>query len=225
MRARGLVAGWVVVIAFAVLLVIAGISGARQQDRIDRSVATPVAADQFIEAWEASRTGTFVAYGTFERRSEVTGSRIASEDVLAQRPPQRLHRQLGGIEGRDDDRLLVCPALPSEEDGRDAAGACELGDAGGATYAASVAGEVAGLHTIVGGADPLYTVRRDDDGCFALDQTRVDPRAPFGHRARFCFDAATGAPSASRVEYDGGIVEVLVVTEIRAEVTDTDLRP
>jgi hypothetical protein len=224
MRSRGLVAGWALVGAFALLLVAAGISGARQQHRIDRSVAPPSAADQLLDAWEASRTGTFVASGTFERRSEVTGSLIASEDVLAQRPPQRRHRQLGGVEGRDDDRLLVCPALPTEE-GEESAGACELGEAGGPSYAESVAAEVAGLQTIVGGADPLYTVRRDAQGCFALEQTRVDPRAPFGRRARFCFDGATGAPTASRVEYEGGIVEVLVVTDIRSEVTDADLQP
>lgn len=223
MRARGgLVAGWVAVVAFALLLAVVGIEGARQQGRIDRSIPT---ADRFIAAWETSRTATFLTSGTFERRSKVTGSRIASEDVLAQRPPQRLHRQLGGIEGRDDDRLLVCPAVPDDEGGGDVAATCELGEPGGPTYAESVVAEVTGLRTLVGGADPLYTVGLDADGCFALDQTRVEPRAPFGRRARFCFDAATGAPAASRVEYDGGIVEVLVVTEIRAEVTDADLRP
>jgi hypothetical protein len=222
MRARrGIVVGWLVVVAYATLLVGAGIQGAGDQDRIDRSGEPVGAVNRFIAAWEASREGTFVASGTFERRSEVTGSRIGSEDVLAQRPPRRLHRQLGGVEGRDDDRLIVCPAP--------AAGAaeepCTLGEPGGPTYADSVAREIAGLHSIIGGANPVYTVQADGTDCFALAQVRVEPRAPFGRRARFCFDAATGAPSANRVEYDGGIVEVLIVTEIRPDVTDADLRP
>jgi hypothetical protein len=54
---------------------------------------------------------------------------------------------------------------------------------------------------------------------------RVEPRAPFGQEARFCFDEATGAPSNSRVVYEGGIVEVVAVTDIRTDVADADLQP
>lgn len=214
--------GWMVVVGYALVLVIAAVGGARQQDRIERAPRPTSADERFVSAWERSRLATFVASGTFERRSTVTGARVASADVVAQRPPRRLHRQLGGVAGRDDDRLIVCPATPGG-DGR--AAACRLGAPGGPTYRESVAAEVDALGSLVGGPDALYTVRVTASGCFALEQQRVEPRAPFGVRSRFCFDSATGAPSGSRVEYDGGIVEVVAVTDIRSEATEADLAP
>lgn len=223
MRARrGVIVGWLVVALYAAALVVVGVTttdGAlRPGDRPDDGAA----ATDLIDAWERSRTATFVRLGSFERRSDVTGAAIASEDVFAQRPPQRLHRQLGGVDGRDDDRLVVCPARPAGDD----ASACYLGEPGGDTYEEDLAAELAGLHSILEGATPLYAVARADrDGCFDLAQQRSDPRAPFGIEAQFCFDADTGAPTNSRVRYEGGIVEVLAVTEIRSEVTDDDLRP
>lgn len=223
MRARsGILVGWVAVIAYAVLLVVAGVDGAHQQGRVERHAASTRAADRFVAAWERSRTATFLTVGTFERSSPITGARIASQDIVAQRPPRRLHRQLGGVEGRDDDRLVVCPAAPQ---GTDGSAPCHLGEAAGTTYAESVMVEVDALGTMVSGSDPLYAVDEVEAGCFTLKQTRVEPRAPFGIRARFCFDEGTGAPSATRVEYDGGIVEVFAAREIRAHVGDADLQP
>lgn len=223
MRARrGVVLGWVVVAAYATALVLVAVTTTdgtlRPGDRPDDGLA----AERLIDAWERSRTATFLRSATFERRSEVTGAVISSEDVLAQRPPQRIHRQLGGVDGRDDDRLVVCPAPPAGETG----GVCQLGEPGGPTYAEDVADELAGLRSILRGDDPLYAVAEgDEEGCFELAQLRSDPRAPFGTEAQFCFDAATGAPSNSRVGYGGGIVEVVTVTEIETVVTDGDLRP
>jgi hypothetical protein len=88
-----------------------------------------------------------------------------------------------------------------------------------------VANEVAGLRSLTQGPDLLYAVTAERTGCFHLELVRADPRAPFGIDASFCFDAATGAPSRSRVRYAGGIEEVVVVTDIRTEVTDADLAP
>lgn len=223
MRARrGVVVGWLVVGLYAAALMLIAMTTTdgdlRPGDRPDDGTAT----EELIEAWERSRSATFLRSGTFERRSDVTGAAIASEDVLAQRPPRRLHRQLGGVDGRDDDRIIVCPAPPAGED----EGECRLGGRGGPTYAEDVTAELAGLHSILEGPAPLYAVARArEEGCFELAQLRSDPRAPFGTEARFCFDAATGAPVDSRVRYEGGIVEVVAVTEIRAEVTDGDLQP
>jgi hypothetical protein len=223
MRARrGLVVGWLVVGCYAAALVTATVTTEdgelRPGDRPDDGAA---AAD-FVEAWERSRTATFVRTGTFERRSDITGSAISSEDVLAQRPPQRLHRQLGGIDGRDDRRLLTCPSAPEGEP----RGECTLAPPAGPTYAEDVATEVAALGTLVAGETPVYAVGRTPvDGCFDLVQLRVEPRAPFGREARFCFDDATGAPTNSRVAYEGGIVEVVVVTDLRGDITDEDLEP
>ena len=223
MRARrGLIVGWVVVGCYAAALVAATVTtdhtALRPGDRPDDGAA----AAAFIDAWERGRNATFLRTGTYERRSDVTGSAISSEDVLAQRPPRRLHRQLGGIDGRDDRRTLSCPSTPSGDPPAD----CTLGDPGGPSYAEDVEREVAALQTLLGGPTPVYAVGAGPEpGCYELVLLRVEPRAPFGREARFCFDAATGAPTNSRVAYEGGIVEVIAVTELRGEVSDAELEP
>jgi hypothetical protein len=217
-----MVIGWVLVGCYATALVVATVTTHDGALRPGQRADDGAAAADFVDAWERARTATFVRTGTFERRSAVTGSSISSEDVLAQRPPQRLHRQLGGVDGRDDRRTVTCPTPP---EGSPAA-ACTLGDPSGPSYDDDVASEVAALRTLVGGEAPVYAVGRGGDaGCYELVQRRVEPRAPFGQEARFCFDAATGAPTNSRVAYEGGIVEVVAVTDVRADVTDTDLEP
>ncbi|MFP5256640.1 MAG: hypothetical protein ACLGI8_12430 [Acidimicrobiia bacterium] len=223
MRARsGPVLGRLAIVAWVGLLAVTAMAEIRAPDR-DRSGADPgpEAADALVDAWARSRRATFVTTGTYERRSDVTGAAVASEDVVAQRPPRRLHRQLGGVNGRDDDRLLVCPAPPPGEN----PAPCRLGPAGGPTYEESVEREVEGLRSILLGPDPLYAVARGEPGCFRLDLRRPDPRAPFGIEASFCFDPATGAPTGSRVRHEGGVEEVVVVTDVRTEVTDADLEP
>lgn len=221
MRAhRGRLVGWIAVASYAALIGAVTVAALGHRD-LDRSADPQAAAVELITAWERSRTATFVATGTFERRSSVTGAVLTSEDVVAQRPPERLHRQLGGVDGRVDDRLLVCPGAPPESD----PAPCQLGEPGGPTYAESVDDELAGLRSLLLGDEPLYSVDVVDEGCFSLTQERVDPRAPFGVAARLCFDPATGAPSARRITFEGGITETLVVTDIRSEVADADLRP
>jgi hypothetical protein len=99
-----------------------------------------------------------------------------------------------------------------------------MGDPGGMTYDESVQAEVAGLRSLLG-TDPVYGVAEVEEGCFALAQVRSEPRAPFGVEARICFDDHTGAPIDSRVEYAGGIIEVIAVAELRSGVDDADLEP
>lgn len=217
-----MVAGWTVVAAFAAALVAVSWVEVAAPD-VERAEGGDFdASEQFARAWERSRTGTFVAVGVYRRTSEVTGATIRSDDVVAQRPPRRLHRQLGGVEGRDDDRSIVCPAPPEGSEEREP---CRLGPSAGETYLQSVEREVAGVRSLTTGPAPLYDVREDDDGCFSLVLERADPRAPFGVRARFCFDRATGAVRESTVRHEGGIVEVVSVTSIRATVTAADLDP
>lgn len=214
--------GWIVVGLYAAALAlvtiqeVSGDASHPQADGIDP-------AEAFAVAWEDFRQATFVATGTYERRSEVTGAVLSSEDVVAQRPPRRLHRQLGGVDGRDDDRLIVCPAPPADEAER--VEPCRLGPPSGVTYAESVEREVAGLRSLTQGRSPLYRVTQPEPGCFALELLRIDPRAPFGVDASFCFASDTGALVARRVRHEGGIVEVLTVTSVRTEVTDADLEP
>jgi hypothetical protein len=223
MRARrGLFLGWLVVGGYAAALVLAVVTTRDGELRPGDRGGDAAAADDLIEAWERSRTATFVRIGTFERRSEDTGSAITSEDVLAQRPPRRIHRQLGGVDGRDDRRTVLCPAPSVGSDPPP----CTFGEPEGPTYDEDVHAEVDGLRSLVTGPSPVYAVGRGAAaGCFELAQLRVEPRAPFGIRAHLCFDDATGAPTDSRVEYAGGIIEVIAVTGVRAEVTDADLQP
>jgi hypothetical protein len=213
--------GWLLVGCYAALLLVAVVTtedtdlppGARPDDG--------AVAEDFIASWERAGNATFLRTGTFERRSQVTGSAISSEDVLVQRPPQRLHRQLGGVSGRDDRRLLVCPSAPAGAPENE----CSLGDPTGPTYAEDLAAEVAALQTLLTGSTALYAVGAAEAGCFDLVQVRVEPRAPFGREAHFCFDPATGAPTNSRVSYEGGIVEVIAVTDLQGDVADDDLQP
>lgn len=224
MRARrGLVIGWLVVGAYALLLgTVAGLAVLDEPAPRPGPATAEARAEAFIAAWARSRTATFVTVGVYERRSTVSGASIRSEDVVAQRPPTRVHRQLGGIEGRDDDRAILCPALPA---GSDAEPHCRLGAPGGPTYSESVRQEVEGLTSLLLGPDPLYRVQLGDPGCFELEQARTDPRAPFGIAATFCFDRSTGAPAGSRVRHEGGVEETVVITTIRSTVTDRDLEP
>jgi len=218
---RGLIVGWVVVVLYAASLLL--VAATTSDGRLRPGDREPSASDveAFIRAWERSREATFLRTGTFERRSDATGATISSEDVLAQRPPQRLHRQLGGVDGRDDRRVIVCPSTPGDDDPAE----CTFGDPAGPSYAEDVAGEVAGLRSLLEGDAPVYAVERLDDGCFELAQLRTEPRAPFGIDARFCFDGETGAPTDSRVRYAGDIVEVVAVTGLTGTVQDADLRP
>jgi hypothetical protein len=223
MRARrGLIFGWVIVVLYAAAIVVALVATSDGDRGHGEPAGDEDAATAFVDAWERSRQATFVRTGTFERRSEITDAAITSEDELAQRPPRRLHRQLGGVDGRDDRRTIVCPAEPGG-DGDPAE--CHLGDPAGASYDEDVAAEVAALRTLVEGASPVYSVSRAGDGCFGLEQVRPEPRAPFGVEAQLCFDDATGAPTDSRVRYAGGIVEVIAVTDLTGSVDDADLEP
>lgn len=213
--------GWMAVAAYAALLAWSSISALGSNASAPSSGANGEAAEQFIAAWERSREATFVTIGTYERRSGVSGATLTSEDIVVQRPPQRLHRQLGGVDGVDDDRLVLCPAPPEGDEER--AAPCQAGGPSGVSYAERVRTEVEGLRSILGGEEPLYSVTSPSPGCFELVQRRIDPRAPFGVRSSFCFDGASGAVRLSRVRHEGGIAETVVVTAIRTEVSDADL--
>ena len=211
--------GWGALGLWVVLLVVVAVGSLDEHGRVERPPAR-TADDRFVAAWKRSREATYYAKGTFERHSDLTGSSIGSEDVVAQDPPRRLHRQMGGIEGRFDDRVLVCPSAPGPDDPP-----CQLGDPGGRTYAEDVAAEVASLRTLVEGARRVYSVRDAGPGCFALDQRRSAAGVPFGVRSRYCFDDATGALVEATVTYAGGIDEHLLVRDLRSEVREADFVP
>ena len=211
-----------VVLAYAAALVATTVTTRDAELRPGDRGRDSDAAAELVVAWARSLHATFLRTGTFERRSESTGAVISSEDVLAQRPPRRLHRQLGGVDGRDDRRAILCPSTP---EGVSEPLACSFTGPTLPSYDEDADAEVAGLRSLVEGRTPVYAVARAGSGCFELAQLRVEPRAPFGVAARFCFDEATGAPIDSRVRYSGGIVEVVAVVGLTGDVRDEDLEP
>lgn len=99
--ARGTIAGVVAGCAIAVALVATG------------TLRIPVLRDQrdastdFLRAWERSRRGTFVVESDFRRRL-ADGRTLYSVSKLAQRPPDRLIRQFGGLDGVINGHPVVC---------------------------------------------------------------------------------------------------------------------
>ena len=79
------------------------------------------------------------------------------------------------------------------------------------------------LRHLVSGDHPAYTVTRADAGCFELTLGYVYPSPPYGLSARFCFDAATGAPMQVRVDQGEGVVDDTVTTSVRTDVGPADL--
>ena len=144
--------------------------------------------------------------------------------MLAQRPPQRLHRQLGGVSTVATTSACSCararPRSTAENE-------CSLGEPTGPTYEEDLASEVAALGTLFEGPSPVYSVAASAES--RLLRPRPAPgraRAPgWGRRRPSASIAATGAPTNSRVAYEGGIVEVVAVTGLRGEVSDDDLEP
>lgn len=174
-------------------------------------------AEDLVDAWERSRTATYHATGTF-RRTGPGGAELSVDVELAQRPPDRLHRQFGEVTGRRGDRPLQCPAPIGEEPL-----ACRLGPPDGG-FQEAVAEEVAAFRRLVTGPEPLYEVAPGREGCWRMARTRPDPRGGFGLEAAICFDAATGAIRSVTVDH-GEVDERTAYDRIDPEVTDADLEP
>jgi hypothetical protein len=176
------------------------------------------AAEAFVEAWERSRTGTFVVRSQFHRET-ARGGELDSEVVLVQRPPDYLLRQFGSVEGRLDGRLVGCDPDP------DGQTVCRpTGERSETSYDETVAGEVETFQQyFFEDAHPLYRVERADEGCFDLTLTRLLPSPPYGNEARFCFDEDTGARTFARIVRDEG-TDVTEAVEIRTDVRETDFQ-
>lgn len=171
------------------------------------------ASIEFLNAWARSRTTTYAAEGVFTRTLD--GEPALEADVrTAQRPPDRLEVLPGSASGRSQGRRLACAAVEGGEL------SCRLGrDVG--PYEEAVAREVLSLRQEVVGEDRRYDVTADGD-CFVLTLVRSGTGAPYGTRAEFCFDPASGALTSSRVER-GRAVDTVEMGPIRTEVTDEEL--
>jgi hypothetical protein len=178
---------------------------------------TRAAASAFVAAWQRSRLGTWAEVLQFDRRLP-DGKHLRYEIRQAQRPPDRLRVGGGTVDARRGDQLLACATGQQEQ--------LVCRDAGAAPdYRVEVDREVAILRDEVLAATPVYAVRARGAGCFDLRLLRTELLVqPYGLRARFCFDAATGAPTRQEVRRKTG-VDVQTALVVRGQVTAADLAP
>src|SRR5438874_2050206 len=169
-----------------------------------------------LTAWRRSRQTTWFVRMRLERRT-ARGALLDTELRIAQRPPDRLTTGLGSVDGTVHGRRVSCSAGVS--------GVLRCRDIGAAPrYDSEVQRDVDLLRGYITGARRLYAARRDGGSCFRLTLVAVLPSPPYGRDARFCFDRATGAPTAVEVHRDEGS-DVERALEVRAQVTDADLTP
>lgn len=174
---------------------------------------TPEAADAFVAAWERSRTSTYLS-ASLLRRTISTSVTLELPIVVAQRPPDRVVSSGGSVEGSVGGLGQVCD---EQLDGM--LRCAPPGDA--VDEEERVAAEVATLRGYFEGDRPVYRVAQEDD-CFALRLVAAIQAPPYGQRAAFCFDAASGAPRLQRIERSDSTDEVTLVS-VRTDVTDEDL--
>jgi hypothetical protein len=74
------------------------------------------------------------------------------------------------------------------------------------------------------GSGRIYDVSRTNASCFQLRLRLPFPAPPYGRRASYCFDAATGAPTLIEIERIEGRDRQQAVS-VSAQVDDADLAP
>jgi hypothetical protein len=171
------------------------------------------AADAFVEAWERSRTETYLS-GSLLRRTLSNSTVLELPIVVAQRPPDRVVSTGGAVQGSVDGENQVC------DEQLDGLVRCRsIGDA--EDYDASVESDVATLQGYFTGPTPVYRVSQEGQ-CFNLRLTAAIQAPPYGQNARFCFDEVSGAPSLQLIERLEGTDEVTLVS-VRTDVSDADI--
>jgi len=169
---------------------------------------------EFMAAYSRSRTSTYRMESSFKREMR-TGAVLESAREVTQRMPDRLVRQFGGLTGQLDGRLVGCTSKPDGEY------SCQQGDKAGQSLGAELEEELTNLRSYFVGPRPLYRVTRSGDGCYHLKQDYPLPDPPFGTKAEFCFDEATGA--VRRLVRDLDLAtETLEAATLVAAVTDAD---
>lgn len=199
-------AGVVVGIGVSVALVL---SGTLELPRVGTNDAPA-----FLEAYERSRRATFAMDAAFSRTMP-DGRRLESAAFVAQRPPDTIRRQLGGLSGVVAGRRLNC-STP-------AGGAYTCGPTGPAPpFEEALARDLAIFRGYFENPVPVYEVREVGDGCFELSLVGAVVDPPYGERTRMCFDDATGAMRTLEVQRLGGAVDRLEAVSIRSVVVDED---
>lgn len=208
---------WLLAAAVFVLIADLGVVAVRRGDDDDGGDAG-VPSEEFLDAYERSRQATFALARTFTRTFP-DGRSLAYDERLVQAPPDdRLLIGAGTASGRLDGRILRCAVTPA------GANRCFQG-AEAEPWDDEVAREVDDLGSLVLGPDRAYDVESGpDDGCFTLVLAIEVLAPPYGERAVFCYDETTGAPTRIEI-HRAEASDVRETVELRAEVTEADLRP
>ena len=201
----GALAGAVTGLATCLVLVATGVLSANEV------VTGDEAARQLTADWRRSRESSYVMEGTWAREKEGVGV-LSSAVFEAQRPPDRLRRESGGVTGELDGQTINCTT--------DAAGKFACGRSGHAVdYAEQTAEEVANLESYLTGDPALYDVASDGT-CYLLQLRVAVAQPPYGRQARMCFDADFGALRYLQVR-SAGVTDTFQATAVRA-VSDAD---
>jgi hypothetical protein len=196
--------------------VIIAVLGGAPGDEGARPRADERAARAYIDAWRRSQAGAWKVQLRWVRDTR-GGGHLEDGVTIAQRPPDRLVVGAGAVEARRGDRMLACAA---GEDGR-----LRCRDAGAALpYDEEVARGAAVLTEQLRGPRRLYDVARSGANCYELRLRVRYPAAPFGSRARLCFDEASGAPTLREIVRAEGTDRQQAVA-VSGEVDDADLAP
>jgi hypothetical protein len=185
----------------------------------DRVSAGPPAdaSEAFIASFQRSLEGTYVVEAIYTRELD-RGGQLRSNVFVAQRPPDSIRRQFGGITGSIGGHEIMCS--------NDATGAFHCGPAAPSPdHALEVERDLENLHSYF--APPaLYSAVSAGPDCFELTQLRPSAALPYGSFARFCFDPDTGAIRL-QVQHLEGAVDSFEATLVRGDVSaaDFDLGP
>jgi hypothetical protein len=203
----GTIGGIAVGVAVAAVL----ITGGHFDGRVT-PVPVPDASEAFVTAFQRSIEGTYVVEADYTRVL-TDGRTLRSRALVAQRPPDSVRRQFGGITGTVAGRTVTCS---SELGGQFHCG----GSAPAPDPTATMQQEMDNLRSYF--APPaLYRATSAGTDCFKLTQDRPSAVLPFGSAAKFCFDPGTGAIRILTQRLEGA-TDTFEATLVRGEVTDAD---
>jgi hypothetical protein len=194
------------------LVAVALVMGGALDDRVPAE-PRPDASAAFLAAYQRSLVGTYVVRADFTRRLD-SGRVLTSTAMVAQRPPDTIRRQFGGITGTVDGQVVGCS---TEVDGTYHCSPA----APAPPFEQTVQESVATMTSYFTETPALYRAVAYGDDCFELIQNRPSAVLPYGSQARFCFDQETGAVRLL-IEKLEGAVDTFEATAIRGTVSPSD---
>ena len=203
-------AGIVVGIAVTVALVA---TGALSTSGNASGSAGKDASEELVAAYRRSLESSYTVEGNFTRTMP-DGRTLESGILIAQRPPDHIRRQFGGVSGALGGRTLICSTGP------DGHFSCAPG-AATSPYADDVDHYVETMQSYFAPeSPPLYRATKNDDGCFELTLLRSIDDPSYGTSTTMCFDDATGAMTTFELHREGGSIDRIDAITVRAPVPE-----